>query len=47
MIISIAAGFLLRLFSCQSKVIKKLSKWKKDWLEKSLNRKPTPIKVIM
>jgi len=43
----IEAGFLSRLFTSQSKVIKKLSKWKEDWLEKSLNRKPAPIEVIL
>jgi len=47
MITSIGAGFLSRLFSSQSKVTKKLSNWKKDWLEKSLDRKPAPIEVIL
>jgi len=50
MITSIGAGFLSRLFSSQSKVINKLSKWKKkknNWLERSLDRKPAPIEVIM
>jgi len=27
--------------------MKKLSKWKKDWLEKSLDRKPAVIKFII
>jgi len=44
---SIGAGFLSRLFSRQSSGIKKLSKWKKDWLEKCLDRKPTPVEVAM
>jgi len=37
----------LETFFSQSKVIKKLSKWKKDWLEKSIDSKPAPIEVIM
>jgi len=40
----------IEAFSSQSRVIKKLSKWKKkkkDWLEKSLNRKPAATEVIM
>jgi len=38
-------GFLSWLFFSQSKVIKMLSKLKKekDWLEKSLDRMPTTI----
>jgi len=49
MITSIGAGFLLKLFSSQSKVIKKLSKWKKEkrLAENSLARKPASIEVIM
>jgi len=47
MITSIVAGFLSRLFSIQSKVINNLSKLKKDRLEKSLNKKPALIDMIM
>jgi len=49
MITSIEAGFLKKLFSSQSKVIKKLSKLKKEkrLAGKSLDRKPAPIEVIM
>jgi len=49
MITSIGAGFPSRLFCSQSKVIKKLSKWRKEirLAEKSLDRKPAPIEVIM
>jgi len=47
MITSIGTGFLSRLLSSQLKIIIKLSKWKKDWLEKILDRKPAPIEVIM
>jgi len=40
MITSIGAGFLSMLFSSQSKVIKKLSKWKKEkkigWIKASI-----------
>jgi len=46
MITSIKASFLSRLFSSQSKVIKKLSKWRKDWLETSLDRKLAPTEMI-
>jgi len=40
----------IEAFSSQSKVIEKLSKWKKEkkyWLEKRLGRKPAPVEVIM
>jgi len=40
----------IEIFSSQSKIIKKLSKWKKKkkyWLEKSLDTKPAPIEVTM
>jgi len=47
MITSIGAGFLSRFFFSQSKEIKMLSKWKKDWLKKSLNKKSAPIEVIV
>jgi len=43
MIASIGAGFLSRLFSSLSKS----TKLKKDRLEKSLDRKPSPIEVII
>jgi len=46
MITSIEAGFLSRFFSSQSKVFKKLSKWKKIGC-KSLDRKPASIEVII
>jgi len=38
MITSIGAGFLSRLFTSQSMVIKKLSKWKKE--KKLAGKKP-------
>jgi len=50
MITSIGAGFLSRLFSSQSKVIKELSKWKKQekrLVGKNLDRKPAPIEMII
>jgi len=41
---SIEAGFLSRLFSSQSKVIKKVSKWKKrkeiGWEKASIESRP-------
>jgi len=48
MITSTGAGFPLRLFSSQSKLIKlQNGEKKKHCLEKSLDRKPAPIEVIM
>jgi len=37
----------IEAFFSKSKIIKKLSKWKKDWLEKSFDRKTARIEVIM
>jgi len=42
MITSIAASFLSRLFSSQTKVIKKTSNWTKRLAEKGLDKKPAP-----